>query len=98
MRWVIWFILACLGPVVLVLLAVWALGWLDVLGNNPNIAIAAGLGILFSSLLGAGLMGLIFHSSRSGADEAAARNQRDRDRLPGDRRRGGISAPPAGRE
>ena len=52
-------------------------GWLDALGNNPHIAIAAGLGILVSSALGAGLMALIFYSNRSGADEAAAQSQRD---------------------
>ena len=77
MRWIIWFILICLGVVVLFLLGAWGLGWLDALGNNPNIAIAAGLGILISSALGAGLMALIFYSNRSGADEAAAQNQRD---------------------
>lgn len=77
MRWIMWFILICLGVVVLFMLAAWGLGWLDALGNNPNIAIAAGLGILISSALGAGLMALIFYSDRSGADEAAAQSQRD---------------------
>ena len=77
MKWIIWFILICLGVVVLFLLGAWGLGWLDTLGNNPHIAIAAGLGILISSALGAGLMALIFYSNRSGADEAAAQNQRD---------------------
>ena len=77
MKWIIGFILICLGVVVLFLLGAWGLGWLDALGNNPNIAIAAGLGILISSALGAGLMALIFYSNRSGADEAAAQNQRD---------------------
>ena len=77
MKWIMWFILICLGVVVLFLLGAWGLGWLDALGNNPHIAIAAGLGILISSALGAGLMALIFYSNRSGADEAAAQNQRD---------------------
>jgi len=77
MKWIMWFILICLGVVVLFLLGAWGLGWLDALGNNPNIAIAAGLGILISSALGAGLMALIFYSNRSGADDAAARSQRD---------------------
>jgi hypothetical protein len=77
MRWIIWFILICLGVVVLFLLGAWGLGWLDALGNNPNIAIAAGLGILISSALGAGLMALIFYSNRSGADDVAAQSQRD---------------------
>jgi len=77
MKWIMGFILICLGVVVLFLLGAWGLGWLDALGNNPNIAIAAGLGILISSALGAGLMALIFYSNRSGADDAAARSQRD---------------------
>ena len=77
MKWVIWFILICLGLVVLFLIGAWGLGWLDSLGNNPNIAIAAGLGILISSALGAGLMALIFYSDRSGADESAGQSQRD---------------------
>jgi hypothetical protein len=72
-----WFILICLGVVVLFLLGAWGLGWLDALGNNPNIAIAAGLGILISSALGAGLMALIFYSNRSGADDVAGQSQRD---------------------
>ena len=77
MKWIIWFILICLGLVVLFLLGAWGLGWLDALGNNPNIAIAAGLGILISSALGAGLMALIFYSNRSGADDVAGQSQRD---------------------
>jgi hypothetical protein len=77
MRWIMWFILICAGLVVLFLLAAWGLGWLDALGNNPNIAIAAGLGILVSSGLGAALMALIFYSNRSGIDESAGRSQQD---------------------
>jgi len=86
MKWIMGFILICAGLVVLFLLAAWALGWLDALGNNPNIAIAAGLGILISSGLGAGLMALIFYSNRSGADDRAAQSQQDLER-----RRGGRS-------
>ena len=78
MKWVIWFILACIGLVAIVLLALWAAGQLDALGRNPNIAVAAGLGILFSTALGAGLMALIFYSNRSGVDESTWSAQRDR--------------------
>ena len=85
MKWVIWFILVCAGLVVLFMLGAWALGWLDALGNNPNIAIAAGLGILISSGLGAGLMALIFYSNRSGADDRAAQSQHDLERRHGHR-------------
>jgi hypothetical protein len=76
MKWVLWFILACLGAVAIFMLVAWAAGVLDVLGRNPHIAIAAGLGILFASGLGAGLMALIFYSNRSGLDESAWRAQR----------------------
>jgi len=79
MRWMMWFILICAGLVVLFLLAAWGLGWLGALGNNPQIAIAAGLGIFISSALGAGLMALIFYSNRSGMDERAGQSQQDRD-------------------
>jgi hypothetical protein len=75
MKWIMSFILICAGLVVLFMLGAWELGWLDALGNNPNIAIAAGLGILISSGLGAGLMALIFYSHRSGADDRAAQSQ-----------------------
>src|SRR6516162_10240506 len=33
MKWIIWFILICLGLVVLFLLGAWGLGWLDALGK-----------------------------------------------------------------
>ena len=34
--------------------------------------VAMGLGVLFSVLIGAGLMGLVFYSSRRGYDERAS--------------------------
>jgi hypothetical protein len=80
MKWVMWFILACLGGIAIVLGLVWALGWLSGLGQNLDIGIAAVLGILVSSALGAGLMALMFYSSRSGMDEKAWRAQKGRTR------------------
>jgi len=80
MRWVIWFILACLGAIAIALGLAWALGWLSGLQQNLNIAIAAVLGILVSTALGAGLMALMLYSNRSGIDEKAWRAQKGRTR------------------
>jgi hypothetical protein len=82
-KWVIWFILACLGGIAIVLGLAWAFGWLDGLARNLNIGIAAVLGILVSSALGAGLMALMFYSNHSGIDEStwrAPENQNRKDR------------------
>jgi len=80
MKWVMWFILACLGAIAIVLGVAWALGWLAALEQNLDIGIAAVLGILVSSALGAGLMALMFYSNRSGIDEKAWRAQKGRAR------------------
>jgi len=56
------------------------LGWLSGLQQNLNIAIAAVLGILVSTALGAGLMALMLYSNRSGIDEKAWRAQKGRTR------------------
>ena len=49
MKWVVWFILACVGVVAIFLIGVWIAGGLHGLGQNLNIALAAGLGILLAS-------------------------------------------------
>lgn len=85
MKWFMWFILSCAGLVVLFMLVAWATGLLDALSGNPNIAIAAGLGILLSSGLGAGLMALIFYSDRSGADDRAAQSHQELEHRRGSR-------------
>jgi hypothetical protein len=79
-KWVIWFILACLGGIAIVLGLAWAFGWLGGLARNLDVGIAAVLGILVSSALGAGLMALMFYSNRSGIDERAWRAQKGRTR------------------
>src|SRR3954471_20448814 len=79
MKWVVLFILACVGVVAIFLIGVWIEGGLHGLGENLNIALAAGLGILLASGLGVGLMALIFYSNRSGMDEDAGRSQQDID-------------------
>jgi hypothetical protein len=80
MKWVIWFTLACLGAIAIALGLAWALGWLSGLRQNLDIGIAAVLGILVSSALGAGLMALMFYSNRSGIDDRAWRAQKGRTR------------------
>jgi hypothetical protein len=82
MKWVVWFILACVGVVAIFLIGVWIAGGLHGLGQNLNIALAAGLGIVLASALGVGLMALIFYSNRSGIDESAGRSQQDIDPKP----------------
>jgi hypothetical protein len=82
MKWVTWFILACVVVVAIFLIGVWIEGGLQGLGQNVNIALAAGLGILLASALGVGLMALIFYSNRSGADDDAGRSQQDIDPKP----------------
>lgn len=42
----------------------------------PELYVALGLGVLFSLVVGCGLMALVFYSSRHGYDEQAARDQR----------------------
>jgi hypothetical protein len=76
MRWVAWFILACLLGIGAVVLVVWLSGGFEGTGLNVSIALALALGILFTSLLGVGLMALIFYSNRSGQDEEAHRSAR----------------------
>ena len=76
MKWAVWFIPACFLGIGAVLLVVWLSGGFQGTGLNVNIALALALGILFSSLLGVGLMALIFYSNRSGQDEEAHRSAR----------------------
>ena len=74
MKWAVWFIPACLLGIGAVLLVVWVSGGFQGTGLNASIALALALGILFSSLLGVGLMALIFYSNRSGQDDEAHRS------------------------
>ena len=74
MKWAVRFLPACLLAIGAVLLVVWLSGGFQGTGLNASIALALALGILFSSLLGVGLMALIFYSNRSGQDEEAHRS------------------------
>ena len=65
------FVAACLGGIAAVLLVVWLAGGFHETTLDFNITLALVLGILFTCLLGVGLMALIFHSNRSGQDEQA---------------------------
>jgi hypothetical protein len=76
MKWAVWFVPACFLGIGAVLLVVWLSGGFQGTGLNASIALALALGILFSSLLGVGLMALIFYSNRSGQDEEAHRSAR----------------------
>jgi len=62
---------ACLGLVGLVLLVVWATGGFEDVHLSLAGWIAYGLGVVLTSVLGVGLMALVFYSDRSGGDEGA---------------------------
>ena len=54
-----------------VLVVAWLAGGFARVGLDGNIVLALMLGIFFSSLLGVGLMALMFYSDRSGQDAQA---------------------------
>jgi len=58
-----------------------SMAWLFATGTPMHLqfVLAVSLGIFFSLMLGAALMGLVFFSNASGADEAAA-SESERDR------------------
>ena len=70
-RSILWFAGACVASIVGVLLVIWALGIFDEFSAHGVVAII--LGISFTVLVGAVLMGLIFYSDRSAQDEAVYR-------------------------
>jgi hypothetical protein len=80
MKWVVRFAVICLAGIAGVLGLAWAFGLLEGLGWNTNVAVAAALGILFTSALGAGLMALVFYSSRSHVDDDVWRVREEPDR------------------
>lgn len=71
MRWLLAFIALNLGLCALVLAAIW--GFTDLLSGHDVMSahgwIAMGLGVLLTSGLGVGLMGLVFYSDRSRKDD-----------------------------
>jgi hypothetical protein len=71
MRRMVGFSAACLGFIALVLLVIWVMGGFE----NAHLSLAGwiayGLGVVLTSVLGVGLMALVFYSDRSGGDEGA---------------------------
>jgi len=70
MRWVIRFTLTGVGAVLALLLLWWAAFGFGPLGLDAAGTMAAALGILVTSALGFGLIGLMIYSDRSGRDDA----------------------------
>ena len=73
-----------LAPLLGILIAsVWfaAYGWTEAEGQPMPLAgyLAMGVGIVFSLLVGVGLMSLVFYSRRHGYDDAADRGRGDVD-------------------
>jgi hypothetical protein len=69
MRRAIWFAFGSSGAIAVALLVFWLANGFARVGLDTNIVIALALGILFSILLGVGLMTLVFYSDRSGQDD-----------------------------
>ena len=61
----------CMAGIGAVLVVAWLAGAFARVGLDGNIVLALVLGIFFSSLLGVGLMALMFYSDRSGQDAEA---------------------------
>jgi hypothetical protein len=57
-------------------------GWSSAVGTEVPVAgyVAMAIGVVFSVLLGVGLMALVFHSSRAGYDEPAKLVRSDGDK------------------
>jgi hypothetical protein len=68
MKWMLGFAGTCVGVVALVLLFAWAFDVFGALGLDATGITALALGIVFTTLLAAGLMALVFYSNRSGRD------------------------------
>lgn len=69
MRWFFLFVAMALGGIALVLLVLWAVNGFNGLGLDTAGTVALVFGILVTSLLGVGLMALVFYSDRSNTDE-----------------------------
>lgn len=76
-KWLITFVLACLGAVVFVLAALWAFSGFAGLGIGLWGALALAGGIIVTVALGVGLMALIFASDRSDTDAGVGRLDTD---------------------
>jgi hypothetical protein len=74
------FFAICLAGIALVMTLIWLGGGFSGYGSDRSMGVAIVLGVLFTSLLGVGLMGLMFYSERSGRDSDVGRS-RGRDDL-----------------
>jgi len=72
-NWIARFAVFGVAAVAVIVAAAWAA--LRAFGLDTAGTVAAVLGVLFTALVGFGLMGLVFYSDRSGQDEAAAGQQ-----------------------
>jgi hypothetical protein len=68
MRWILGFAGLCIGIIAVIVVLIWAFDVFGGLGLDVHGKVALGLGIVFTTLLAAGLMALVFYSSRSGRD------------------------------
>lgn len=73
MRWIAVFSGACLGLIALLLGLIWVLGGFSGLGVDGHGLAALILGVVATSVVGTGLMALVFFSNRSGSDERVHR-------------------------
>jgi len=82
MRRVIGLMAACLGFIAAIMLIFWIMGGFEGGGGSVSVSgwIAFAIGATLTSVLGVGLMALVFYSDRSGRDEAAGEIQRKLDR------------------
>jgi hypothetical protein len=69
MRWLIIYSTVTLAGIMAAMALFWAFGGFDQLGLSFSGVVALCVGILFTSLLGVGLMALVFYSNRSNVDE-----------------------------
>jgi hypothetical protein len=70
-RWALRFWAICVASSIALIGVMWVVFGFGSLELTPNAMFALSLGTVFSVVIGAGLMALIFYSSRSGQDRAA---------------------------
>ncbi len=75
MRWLLWFVGLCAVLIVAALGLLWVASDFEGLGVSGHVLAALILTMVLVSALGVGLMALMFHSSRSGRDEAVYQHQ-----------------------
>jgi hypothetical protein len=71
LRWLVTYVAVTLGSIAVVLVALWVFDGFQGFGLDTGATVATVIGIMVTSALGVGLMGLIFYSDRSHADEDA---------------------------